>query len=333
MIDTVTFKKYISGTKWSKKLYTFRAQLLNTTAHTVQNESKSHIPVLQSQVIEYLAPKPGAVIIDATLGLGGHTKLLLNHIGSTGAVYGLDADERNLVAAQDNLKDYPNVHFTRTNFENLAQIGQNILAKEGRLDGILFDLGLSSVHLDLPERGFSLKHDGPLDMRFDTTQETTAADIVNTYSLNDLILILKTYGEEKHSNHIAQEIVKRRRQKPFTTTLELADFVTSLGPKRFHYKIHPATRVFQALRIATNREIEVLQQGLGGALQVLPPQGRIVVISYHSLEDRLVKNMFRSEKQNGTLNLLTKKPIVPTDEEITQNRRSRSAKLRAAQKL
>lgn len=293
-----------------------------------------HIPVLTNQILEYLKPAAGKVFIDCTLGLGGHTEALITR--GAKAVYGIDVDERNLEKAKDRLGQYKNVHFIHDNFENLAAIGAKILKKEERIDGILFDLGLSSLHVDEAIRGFSFQKEGPLDMRFDPKSAVTAADIVNTYPLEELLFIFKTYGEEKFSYRIAREIIQYRKQHKFATTSQLADFIANIfskGKRNFYFKRHPATRIFQALRIAANREIEVLQKGLEGAVKVLSTTGRLVVISYHSLEDRLVKNFFRQQKALGLMKILTKKPITPDDEEINRNRRSRSAKLRAAEKL
>ncbi|MBI2638880.1 16S rRNA (cytosine(1402)-N(4))-methyltransferase RsmH [Candidatus Peregrinibacteria bacterium] len=293
-----------------------------------------HIPVLTNKILEYLEPVKNKIFIDCTLGSGGHAEALITH--GAEAVYGIEVDERNLEKAKERLKQYENVHFIHDNFENLETIGAKILKKEKRIHGILFDLGLSSLHVDEAVRGFSFQHEGPLDMRFDTRTEVTAADIVNTYTLEELLFIFKTYGEEKSSYRIAREIVQHRRQHKFATTSQLADFIANIfskGKPNFYFKRHPATRIFQALRIAANREIEVLQKGLEGAVKVLSITGKLVVISYHSLEDRLVKNFFRHQKTLGSLKILTKKPITPDDEEINRNRRSRSAKLRAAEKL
>lgn len=293
-----------------------------------------HIPVLTNQILKFLEPAPEKVFIDCTLGSGGHTEALITRGAKT--VYGVEVDERNLEKAKDRLNQYKNVHFIHDNFENLEAIGTEILKKEERIDGILFDLGLSSLHVDEAIRGFSFQREGPLDMRFDSRNEVTAADIVNTYTLEELLFIFKTYGEEKFSYRIAREIIQRRRQHKFETTSQLADFIANIfskGKQNFYFKRHPATRIFQALRIAANREIEVLQKGLEGAIKVLSVTGKLVVISYHSLEDRLVKNFFRHQKTLGSLKILTKKPVTPNDEEIRQNRRSRSAKLRAAEKL
>ncbi len=296
-----------------------------------------HIPVLINQVIEILNPCPGNVYIDATLGLGGHSEEILKRLEGKGAVYGIEADERNLNLAKENLSQWSNIHYIHGNFENLAEIGEKVLQKEGRLDGILFDLGLSSPHIETADRGFSFQREGPLDMRFDTSQGLTAADIVNTYPLEELINIFKNYGEEKFYYRIANQIVQLRKRNKFTTTTQFADAIRECVPhgdnKKYHFKTHPATRIFQALRIAANREIEVLQSGLTGALNVISKQGRVVVISYHSIEDRIVKNFFKNLKQQGLIKILTKKPIRPDREEVLGNRRSRSAKLRAAEKI
>lgn len=300
-----------------------------------QPPNPRHVPVLINQVIEFLHPVPGKIFIDATLGFGGHSEELLKALHGKGAVYGIDVDEKNLELAQERLKGFKNIHFIRDNFENLEGIASDILQKEGRIDGILFDLGLSSMHTDEAERGFSFQHEGPLDMRFDSRQSLTAAEIVNTYPLEQLINIFKNYGEEKFSYRIAREIVESRKRHAFRSTTQLADFIKNIFSKGkdFYFKRHPATRVFQSLRIAANREIEVLTEGLDAAVKALSPAGRIVVISYHSLEDRIVKNAFRTKAKEGVLKILTKKPVQPDEEEIKSNRRARSAKLRAAEKI
>lgn len=294
-----------------------------------------HIPVLINQVLKLLEIKQEGVYIDCTLGAGGHSEEILKTPNFNGRLYAIEADERNLAEAEKRLNDYSNVHLIRDNFENLDTIGQKILEEDGHIDGILFDLGLSSLHVDEAERGFSFQHEGPLDMRYDTRQKRTAADIIHHYSLKDLFFIFRTYGEEKFAHRIASEIIRSRKSQPFKTTLQLADFIAARIPHGGHrrYKIHPATRIFQALRIATNREIEVLQTGLAGAVKILSPRGRLVVISYHSLEDRIVKHFFKAEAAQGHLKILTKKPIPPDLDEINNNPRSRSAKLRAAEKL
>jgi len=299
------------------------------------NNINTHIPVLLNQVIEFLNPVPGKVFIDCTLGAGGHSEAILQLLKGQGALYGIDADPRNLEIAQKRLEQFKNVNFIHENFDNLQFIGKEILKKEKRIDGILFDLGLSSLHVDESSRGFSFLHDGPLDMRFNPHQRLTAADIVNTYPYEELLSIFKTYGEEKFSHRIATAIVEHRRHGKFETTSQLANFVTTTVAPRpdFYFKRHPATRIFQALRIATNRELEVLHSGLAAAVNIISPGGRIVAISYHSLEDRIVKHFFREKSKNEILNVLTKRPIEPDEKEYEENRRSRSAKLRAAEKI
>ncbi len=311
-------------------MYTSFERDLNLRYSMISQIPYTHTPVLANQVIEILNPKPGKIFIDATLGLGGHSEALLKEMHGEGSLYGLEADERNLELAKERLGAYKNVHYIHDNFENLEKY-------EERIDGILFDLGLSSPHVEDANRGFSFQHEGPLDMRFDTRQTITAADIINTYPLENLIFIFQNYGEEKHSKKLANEIIQYRKHGKFTTTTQLKDFIARAAgfvhPEKCYFKRHPATRVFQALRIATNREIEVLEKGLGKALNILSPQGKLIVISYHSLEDRIVKNLFRNQKKAGSIKILTKKPVTPTQEEIKENRRSRSAKLRAAEKL
>jgi 16S rRNA (cytosine1402-N4)-methyltransferase len=296
----------------------------------------THIPVLSSQVIQWFDPSPGKTFIDCTLGLGGHAKLLLEKMEGKGALYGIEADERNLQLAKENLKPYSNAHFVHNNFEALEDIGNSVREKEGKIDGILFDLGLSSPHVDDGERGFSFQKEGPLDMRFDPRQSLTAAEIINTYTQDELISIFKAYGEERHPYKIAEKIVEHRRHGKFSTTSELANFIAAIfshGKKDFFFKRHPATRIFQALRIAVNREMEVLGKGLYAAINVLSKGGRIEVISYHSIEDRIVKHLFKDQAKEGIIKILTKKPIKPEREEVLENRRSRSACLRIAEKL
>lgn len=294
-----------------------------------------HIPVLINQVLELLEIKQEGIYIDCTLGVGGHSEGILKTPNFRGKLYAIEADERNLLEAEKRLSDYSNVHLIRDNFENLDLIEGKILEENGHIDGILFDLGLSSLHVDEAERGFSFQHEGPLDMRYDTRQKRTAADIINHYSLKDLLFIFRTYGEEKFAYRIASEIIRRRKTQPFKTTSQLANFIATRIPHGGYrrHKRNPATRIFQALRIATNREIEVLQAGLTGAVKILSPNGRLVVISYHSLEDRIVKHFFKAEAAGNNLKILTKKPLSPTLDEIRNNPRSRSAKLRAAERL
>lgn len=303
----------------------------------MNSSSTKHVPVLKNEVIKHLNPCIGGWIVDATLGTGGHSKLILQKIGKTGLLIGIDQDDRNLALAKENLREYSNVIFVRDNFENLEEIVEEVraLKKESKpISGILFDLGVSSVHLDDASRGFSFQKDGPLDMRFDLRKKITAAEIINKWRIKDLIKIFKIYGEEHFSKRIAEAIGKQRKLAPFSTTKELADFISKIICKRG--KIHPATRIFQALRIAVNNELQVLQKGLASAINLIGPGGRIVAISFHSLEDRIIKNTFKAYSQSETppiFKILTKKPVIAGEQEIEENPRSRSAKLRAVERI
>lgn len=280
----------------------------------------AHTPVLPQAVIEGLAIKIGGTYLDATLGGGGHSRLILEAADDVRLV-GIDQDEMALAAAQQNLREFGDrTSFWHGNFSDYNP-------GETRFDGILADLGVSSAQFDIPERGFSFRHEAPLDMRMNPQQDITAADLINTWDEAELAHIFYTYGEERLSRKLARRIVE---QRPLHTTTELAETIFHSVPPAYRYgRIHPATRVFQALRIAVNRELEVLEQFLTKAPTWLKPRGRIAVISFHSLEDRLVKHAL---KENPDLRVLTKKPIVATAEEIRQNPRARSAKLRVAEK-
>ncbi len=302
-----------------------------------------HIPVLLSEVVDLLNLRAGARVVDATLGLGGHSEAILKAIAPGGKLLAFEQDEANLNVARERLKPFgKNAVLVHANFEELAAQAQE--HGFAPADAILFDLGLSSPHVDEAERGFSFKKEGPLDMRFDRRQHMTAADVVNGLPERELADVIYRYGEETRSRQIAKKITEARRKNRFTTTLQLAELI---GGKGYH-KIHPATRTFQALRIYVNRELEVLESALDQAIALLKPGGRIVVISYHSLEDRLVKEKFRHYsrscicppelpicqcKTRKTLYLITKKPIIPSGIEVEANPRSRSAKLRVAQRL
>jgi len=311
----------------------------------VNMPKQEHTPVLVNEVIDLLNLRAGNKVVDCTLGLGGHSEAILKKIGKKGKLMAFDEDEENLKKAKENLKKFKKqVTFVHDNFENLRfQISD---LKFERPDAILFDLGLSSPHVDIPERGFSFHHDGPLDMRYDQSQNLTAERVVNTYSEKDLADIIYQYGEERRSRVIAKKIVHVRKQKPITSTLQLVRVIASTLKSK--QKIHPATRTFQALRIYVNRELEVLESALHQAIDVLKPKGRIAVISYHSLEDRIVKNIFRYYTKDcicpkelpicqcdfqKKLYLLTKRPIIPSGIEVQKNPRSRSAKMRVAERL
>ncbi|MFC1616329.1 16S rRNA (cytosine(1402)-N(4))-methyltransferase RsmH [Patescibacteria group bacterium] len=308
-----------------------------------------HVPVLRDEVQSYLALNEGNVVADLTLGLGGHSKDILSKIGEGGVLVAFEQDERNLKVAQECLKQFSEqIIYINDNFRYLKTriTGKGI--KE--LDAILLDLGISSVHVDEPDRGFSFLKEGPLDMRFNPNQKLSAELVVNTYSESELRNIFYKYGEEKAAPKIAREICKYRKDKEISSTVELANLIEAAIPK--HKKkgksSHPATKIFQALRIEVNDELSALEEVLLQSFEVLKPGGRIVVISYHSLEDRIVKHFFKSlERPEVTspeqalyqsygdplVEKLTKKPVIPNSKEIEINSRSRSAKLRAYKKL
>ncbi len=306
-----------------------------------------HIPVLLDETIDLLNLRADSNVVDCTLGLGGHSKEILKKIPK-GKLMAFDQDETNLAQAKLNLKseirNSKNVIFVHSNFENLkTEIEKH---KFGKVDAILMDLGLSSPHVDFPDRGFSFQKEGPLDMRYDQNQEMTAQMVINTFSEKKLADIIFEYGEERRSRVIARAIMWARKKEPITNTVQLADIIkTTMKGKVGH---HPATQTFQALRIFVNRELEVLEDTLHQAINSLAPKGRIAVIAYHSLEDRIVKNIFRYYTKNcicpkelplcqcdfqKKLYLLTKRPIIPTGIEVEKNPRARSAKLRVAEAL
>lgn len=302
----------------------------------------SHIPVLCQEVLAGLRIKPGGRYIDATVGGGGHAHGILVASAPDGELLGVDADPIAMALAGERLTEFgERVTLTQSNFTDLEEIA----LEHGfcPVDGILLDLGLSSMQLEAAERGFSFQLDGALDMRFDPSQTTTAADLVNTLPMEELADILFRYGEEPRSRRIARAIVAER---PINTTGELAALVSaSVGRRR---RIHPATRTFQALRMAVNEELECLAAALSQALRLLTSGGRLAIISFHSLEDRLVKQFFRNEARDclcppevpvcicdhrAALGIVTRKPIRPSAEEVAANPRSRSAKLRIAYRL
>ena len=307
----------------------------------LKNKSaSSHTPVLLSEALRALAVQPGGRYVDCTLGSGGHAAAILDHSSPGGQLLGIDADPFALEIARERLQQYKeSTLLVNDNFVNL----QSICIKYDffPVHGILLDLGLSSLQLNGGSRGFSFQNDAPLDMRFNPDQKVSAADIVNSTPEARLAQIIRTYGEEGHSNRIAREIIKER---PIRTTRQLAELIEkSIGRRG---RIHPATKTFQALRIAVNHELEYLESVLRQALDLLGYEGRLVVISYHSLEDRIVKQFMQKEASEcicppGTpvcvcghtprLRLINKKVIIPTETEIAANPRSRSAKLRAAE--
>ncbi len=288
-----------------------------------------HIPVLLEESTCLLLGGSRRLYVDCTLGLGGHTRRILEKEPKA-FVVGIDRDEEAIELAKDNLKEFEGrVAFYKADFAYVDEV----LREEGvdRVDGFLFDLGVSMFQLR-SERGFSFQIEAPLDMRMDMDQRLTAYRVVNEYPEKELARILWEYGEERLSRKIARAIVHRRREKPIETTTELADIVLSVYPGRMrHRRIHPATRTFQAIRIEVNRELESLKTALAKVPDLLAPGGRLVVISFHSLEDRIVKNFLR--EHSDLFKVLTKKPITPSEEEIRMNPASRSAKLRAGERL
>ncbi len=287
-----------------------------------------HRPVLVSEVLEHLAPRPGDAFVDATFGAGGHGLAILGSLRPDGLLVGLDRDAEILEAARARWAEEPGLRLFHAAFSELG----TVLDELGRatVDGILFDLGVSSFQLRRPERGFSFSQEGPLDMRMDREgQGRTAADLVNRLPASELADLFFRLGEERHSRRIAAAIERARTAKPIETTTELAGLVRSaIGRGHGGDRIDPATRVFQALRIAVNRELEEIEIALPRAMARLAPGGRLGVISFHSLEDRIVKNLFRDAAAGGGWRLPFKKPLFATEAEVASNPRSRSARLR-----
>lgn len=300
--------------------------------------NKFHQPVLLKETIEYLKVKKNGKYIDATVGGGGHAQAILK-LG--GKILGVDCDPEALNSAREYLTTAcparrsldeggpdPSWRLFRGNFKDLTRIAAENDFSD--VDGVLFDLGVSSYQLETPKRGFSFNIQAPLDMRMDPNSKVTAADLVNGLNKNELKKLFQKFGEEKLAGRLAEAIINARRLKPIESCRQLAEIILEVKPKKG--KIHPATRVFQALRIAVNDELNNLKEALPAALEVLKTGGRLVVISFHSGEDRIVKDFFKQKEREGGLIILTKKPTRPTAEEIKENPRSRSAKLRAAEK-
>ena len=289
--------------------------------------SALHTPVLLEQVVRWLRIHPSGTYIDATVGPGGHALEIARRL-STGRLVGIDRDPRALDIARERLRPYERqVILVHANFSRIEEVARGL--KLPPLDGVLADLGVSSLQLDSAERGFSFRWAGPLDMRMDPDAQGTAAEIVNYWPEKDLADLLYHYGEERDSRRIARAIVRAR---PVRDTEHLATVVAGVRQKRGRQKLHPATKTFLALRIAVNRELEELEQFLSRTPATLASSGRWVVISYHSLEDRLVKRAFQCLAREGVLKILTKKIVQPSAEEIYANPRARSAKMRVAEK-
>ena len=301
-----------------------------------------HQPVLYHEIIHALQPKNAGRYVDGTLGAGGHARGILEACAPDGCLLGLDVDPQALALARETLAPYgERARLIQTSYDSLAETLREISWNE--VDGILLDLGLSSMQLDTPERGFSFQQDAPLDMRFDPDSPTTAADLVNTLPQDELADLIYRYGEERASRRIAQAILKAR---PLQTTRQLAAVIEAVLPRKGH--IHPATKTFQALRIAVNEELDRVENVLPQAVAALKSGGRLAIISFHSLEDRIVKAYFRRESRDcicppkqpvctcghiATLKEISRKPIIPGEAEIMANPRARSAKLRIAEKL
>ncbi len=296
-------------------------------------ERPQHVPVLLEESLEFLAVHPGGVYADATLGLGGHSAEIARRLGAKGKLIAFDRDPEAMSKAQARLAalaeeiapEMPAVEYVSRPFSQVAEV-----IASGTLDGLLADFGVSSLQLDEAHRGFSFRAEGPLDMRMDPRSELTAEQVVNQADEEELANLIYEFGEERRSRRIARAIVRAR---PITTTAELARVVSAVAPPIKGEKIHPATRTFQALRIRVNDELQEIQSLLKSAGSLLKPGGRLVLISFHSLEDRLVKDALRDGAKAGQFELLTKKPVVATEQESLRNPRSRSAKLRAAKKV
>lgn len=305
-----------------------------------------HQPVLVQEVVQLLQPQSGGLFIDGTVGAGGHAAAILEATAPDGRLLAFDKDEEAITFARQSLAPFgQRVTVIQASY---AQMGHLAPAQGfAAVDGILLDLGLSSRQLDDGRRGFSFRQEGPLDMRFDRTQGPTAADLLNNLTAEELADIFWRYGEERHSRRLARAIVSQRQaQGPFTTTTQLADFIAGQMPGG--RRIHPATRLFQALRIAVNDELATVEEGVATAVSLLKPGGRLAVISFHSLEDRFVKQYFRRQSQScicpphqpvctcqaqATLRLVTRKVVMATAAEVADNPRSRSARLRVAERI
>lgn len=305
-----------------------------------------HISVLLNEVIESLNIKEDGIYIDCTLGGAGHSSEILKCLSNKGRLIGIDQDTNALEAAKEKLKDYENVTYVHDNFYNIDSILREL--KIDKVDGILMDLGVSSYQLDTAERGFSYMKDAPLDMRMNREKGFSAYDVVNEYSASELLRIMRDYGEEKFAKRIAQFIVRAREIKSIDTTLELVDIIKAAIPAKFQRGGHPAKKTFQAIRIEVNSELSILDKAVGDSINNLNKEGRISIITFHSLEDRIIKNKFKDLQnpctcpkefpicicgKNPIVKVITKKPIEPTDEEKEINSRSKSAKLRVAEKI
>ena len=307
----------------------------------------NHVSVLLNETIEGLNIKPDGIYADGTLGGAGHSFQIASKLNGLGRLIGFDQDEDAIKASTERLKEFNNVTIVRSNYRNMKEELNNLGIE--KVDGILLDLGVSSYQLDTVNRGFSYKEEAPLDMRMDNRNEVTARDIVNNYSQGDLFRIIRDYGEDKFAANIARHIVMNREVKPIETTTELAEIVKAAIPMKFRKQGgHPAKQTFQAIRIELNSELSVLKESLMDMIDLLNPNGRICIITFHSLEDRIVKNIFKEAEDPCTCpknfptcvcgkkskgKVITRKPILPSEEELKLNSRSKSAKLRIFEKI
>ncbi|MDD6579364.1 MAG: 16S rRNA (cytosine(1402)-N(4))-methyltransferase RsmH [Lachnospiraceae bacterium] len=307
----------------------------------------NHVSVLLNETIEGLNIKPDGIYADGTLGGAGHSYQIASKLNGLGRLIGFDQDEDAITASTERLKEFKNVTIVRSNYRNMKEELNNRGIE--KVDGILLDLGVSSYQLDTVSRGFSYKEEAPLDMRMDNRNEVTARDIVNNYSQGDLFRIIRDYGEDKFAANIAKHIVMNREVKPIETTTELAEIVKAAIPMKFRKQGgHPAKQTFQAIRIELNSELSVLKESLMDMIDLLNPNGRICIITFHSLEDRIVKNIFKEAEDPCTCpknfptcvcgkkskgKVITRKPILPSEEELKLNSRSKSAKLRIFEKI
>ncbi len=312
-----------------------------------ENINFKHKSVLLDETIEMLNIKPNGIYVDGTLGGAGHSYEICKGLGDKGRLIGIDQDEAAILAGSNSLKEFGDkVTIVRSNYSNMKTVLLNLGIQ--KVDGILLDLGVSSYQLDTPERGFSYKENAPLDMRMDTRNEITAKDIVNNYSEHDLYRIIRDYGEDKFAKNIAKHIVRVRGERPIETTDELTEAIKAAIPMKIRMNTgHPAKKTFQAIRIELNKELEVLSKSLDDMIEMLNDKGRLCIITFHSLEDRIVKSSFRKNedpctcppnfpvcvcgnKSQGTV--ITRKPIAPSEEEVLNNKRSKSSKLRVFEK-
>lgn len=306
-----------------------------------------HVTVLLEESVDYLNIRPDGIYVDCTLGGGGHSELICRRLGPQGTLIGIDQDDFALEYAGKRLEPYDcRKILVKSNFEKLGEVLDDLEIE--KVDGVLYDLGVSSFQLDDDERGFSYHHDGPLDMRMDRTKDFSAYDLVNTYPKEKLIEVMRKYGEEKHAARIAQAIIREREKEPIATTGRLAEIIREAYPAKDRKTKHPARKAFQAFRIEVNRELIILDTSFDAAIEHLNVGGRLCVITFHSLEDRIVKNYFKEQADPcicppdfpvcvcgrvPTIRILTRKPIAPDTAETDENARARSAKLRVAERI